>query len=155
MMPSGILIGACFFGLILAGALTGLGIGLLGGRAASLQGTPRLLVTLGFAAFGVLLGAFIGIVQYSALRKRESEERQGWNLVPIVVAAVDIPAGETMIFAMISQRSVPEQFVNGDVVRPDAAMLVVNHRMAVALKAGDAVTWPSVCDVSPDPGRTP
>lgn len=111
MMNTGVLLGVCFLALLLAGLLIGLGLGMLAGRAANLQGAPRVLTTLGFAGLAVLLGTFIGVVHYSGLKKREAEVRRGWNLVPVVVAAVDVPAGTTLTFDMISQRSVPEQFV--------------------------------------------
>lgn len=155
MMPPAILLGAVLLGLLLAGLLIGLGLGMLAGRAAGLQGAPRVLTTLGFAGLSLLLGAFIGIVHYSALRKRERDARDGWNLVPVVVAAVDIPAGTTLTFDMISQRSVPEQFVTADIVKPDSASYIVNERIAVGLMQGDLFTWPAVCAVTPAPAQTP
>jgi pilus assembly protein CpaB len=65
----------------------------------------------------------------------------GYNLVPVVVVAVDVPAGTVLTFDMISQRSVPEQFVTSSVVKPDSASYVVNQRVVNDLQAGDPVRW--------------
>jgi len=56
----------------------------------------------------VVLGLFAGVIAYSAIKKKESDVRRGWNLVPVVVSAVDISEGTVVTFDMISQRSVPE-----------------------------------------------
>jgi pilus assembly protein CpaB len=67
--------------------------------------------------------------------------RRGWNLVPVVVAAQDVPEGTVITFDMISQRSVPEQFVTSSVVKPDSANYVVNQKVLVPLQQGDPLLW--------------
>src|SRR5256885_10024944 len=99
-----------------------------------LKGKTPLFVAL-------LLGLFAGIVGYSAIKKKESDVRRGWNLVPVVVAAVDISEGTVVSFDMISQRSVPEQFVTSSVVKPDSASYVVNQKVLVPVQAGDPLLW--------------
>ena len=88
-----------------------------------------------------VLGLVAGIVAFSAIKKREVDVRRGWNLVPVVVAAVDISEGTVVTFDMISQRSVPEQFVTSSVVKPDSASYVVNQKVLVAVQAGDPMLW--------------
>ena len=99
-----------------------------------LKGKTPLFIAL---ALGLLAGAFA----YIGIRKKEADVRRGWNLVPVIVAAQDVPEGATVTFDMISQRSVPEQFVTSSVVRPDSASYVVNQKVLVALQAGDPLLW--------------
>lgn len=99
-----------------------------------LKGKTPLVVAL-------VLGVFAGVIAYSAVKKKESDVRRGWNLVPVVVAAMDIGEGTTVTFDMISQRSVPEQFVTSSVVKPDSATYVVNQKVLVPVQAGDPLLW--------------
>ena len=99
-----------------------------------LKGKTPLLVA-------VVLGLFAGIVAYSAIKKKEGDVRRGWNLVPVVVSAIDIAEGTVVTFDMISQRSVPEQFVTSSVVKPDSASYIVNQKVLVPVQAGDPLLW--------------
>lgn len=99
-----------------------------------LKGKTPLVVAL-------VLGLLAGVVAYSAIKKKEADVRRGWNLVPVVVASQDIPEGTVVTFDMISQRSVPEQFVTSSVVKPDSASYVVNQKVLVPLQAGDPLLW--------------
>ncbi len=99
-----------------------------------LKGKTPLFVAL-------VLGLLAGVVAYSAIKKKEADVRRGWNLVPVVVAAQDVPEGTVITFDMISQRSVPEQFVTSSVVKPDSATYVVNQKVLVPLQAGDPLLW--------------
>jgi Flp pilus assembly protein CpaB len=92
---------------------------------------------LGFFVMAVL----VGIGGYAWVKKKETDVRRGWNLVPVVVAAQDIPEKTAITFDMISQRSVPEQFVTSSVVKPDSASYVVNQRILVPVQAGDPLLW--------------
>ena len=99
-----------------------------------LKGKTPLLVAL-------VLAVFAGAIAFSAIKKKESDVRRGWNLVPVVVAASDIPEGTVVTLDMISQRPVPEQFVTSSVVRPESASHVVNQKILVPLQAGDPLLW--------------
>ncbi len=99
-----------------------------------LKGKTPLFVAL-------VLGLLAGVIAYSAIKKKEADVRRGWNLVPVVVAAMDIPEGTVVSFEMISQRSVPEQFVTSSVVKPDSASYVVNQKVLVPLQSGDPLLW--------------
>ena len=102
---------------------------------------------------GVMVGALVGMLVAGALtglvgllwvQRAYRNARLGWNLVPVVVAAEDIPAGQEVTFDLISQRSVPEQFVTSSVVLPEAASRVVNQRLLAPVKAGDPLRWSEV-----------
>jgi pilus assembly protein CpaB len=103
-------------------------------EAFMLRGKTPLFVALGLAVL-----AFV--VAYSAVKKKESDVRKGWNLVPVIVASVDISEGSEVTMEMVSQRSIPEQFVTSSVVKPDSASYVVGQKTLVALQAGDPLLW--------------
>lgn len=97
-------------------------------------------------ALGGAAGFFIsllvtGVGGYSYIKKKEADVRRGWNLVPVVVASQDIPERTLVTFDMISQRSVPEQFVTSSVVKPDSASYIVNQKILVPVQAGDPLLW--------------
>jgi len=94
-------------------------------------------VTAGFLVGGAVSG-FLG---HQQVKKAEQDARSGWNLVPVVVAARDIPEGEVVTFDKVAQRGVPEQFVTASVVKPEGATYVINQRLAVPVKEGDMLLW--------------
>lgn len=89
-------------------------------------------------------------VGYALAMDLSVKKRRGWNLKPVVVAAVDVPAGTAIDFEHVSQRSVPEQFVTREMVQPDSASYVVNRPAAVPLLAGDPLLWSSIVPAQPD-----
>ena len=90
-------------------------------------------------AAGLMLMGFG--VAYSALMKEKADVRRGWNLVPVLVANVDLSEGTVVTMAHLSQRSVPEQFVTSSVVKPDSSGYVVGQKVQVAVAAGDPLLW--------------
>jgi pilus assembly protein CpaB len=99
-----------------------------------LKGKTPLLVA-------IVLGLLAGIIAYSAIKRREAEVTKGYNLVTVIVAAVDMSEGSVATFDMISQRAVPEKFVTSSVVRPDSASYIVNQKVLVPIQAGDPLLW--------------
>ncbi|MEW5742095.1 MAG: Flp pilus assembly protein CpaB [Myxococcota bacterium] len=92
-------------------------------------------------AAALVLGVVAALLSWSAIKKREADVRKGWNLVPVVVAAVDLSEGTVVTLEMMSQRSVPEQFVTSSVVKPDSASYIVNQKVLVPVAAGDPLLW--------------
>ncbi len=92
-------------------------------------------------ALFLVLGVIGGFAGYSAVKKAEHDARKGWNLVPVVVAAQDISENSVVAMEMISQRSIPEQFVTSSVVKPDSASYIVNQKVLVPVQAGDPLLW--------------
>lgn len=106
------------------------------------RGSQTLLGLLGGATIGFFVTVLVvGVGGYAWVRTKEKDVRRGWNLVPVVVAAQDIPEDTVISFEAISQRSVPEQFVTSSVVRPDSASYIVNQRILVPVQAGDMMLW--------------
>ena len=99
-----------------------------------LKGKTPLVVALA-------LGLLAGLVSWTAIKKREHDVRQGWELVPVVVASREIPEGAVITNDMISQRAVPEQFVTSSVVKPESANYVIDQKVLVPLQAGDPLLW--------------
>lgn len=99
-----------------------------------LKGKTPLLV-------GVVLAVLAFIVGWSGMQKQRADVRKGWNLVPVIVSAVDLSEGTTVTMEMISQRSIPEQFVTSSVVKPDSASYVVGQKVMVSMQAGDPLLW--------------
>jgi Flp pilus assembly protein CpaB len=101
--------------------------------------------------FGVIAGLVSacllgGGAAFVVEKRLEKQYRAGWNLVPVVVAAVDVPADTVVTFDMISQRSLPEQFVTDSSVKPDSASYIVNESIHRAAQAGDPLLWQSFVD---------
>jgi pilus assembly protein CpaB len=111
------------------------------------SGTPRSpIVTLSLRGRAPLfaslsMAVLAGVVSYSAIKKGEADVRRGWNLVPVVVAAADIPEGTPLSFDLVSQRAIPEQFVTSSVVKPDSASYIINQKVLVPVQAGDPLLW--------------
>ncbi|MGI5860991.1 MAG: Flp pilus assembly protein CpaB [Myxococcales bacterium] len=99
-----------------------------------LKGKTPLLVA-------VILGVLAGAFAFTAIKRKEKEVKQGWNLVPVIVATQDIAEGAVVTYEMISQRPVPEQFVTSSVVKPDSASYVVGQRVLVPVQTGDPLLW--------------
>jgi pilus assembly protein CpaB len=89
----------------------------------------------------VFLGLLSGGVAWASIRAREREVRAGWDLVPVLVAAQDLPEGSTLALEMVARRDVPEQFVTSSVVRPDSAATVLGQKLLVPVQAGDPLLW--------------
>ena len=89
----------------------------------------------------IILGAVALVLTNLNIKQKEIAVRKGWNLVPVVVAASDIPEGTVVTLDMISQRQVPEQFATSSVVRPESASHIVNQKVLVPLQAGDPLLW--------------
>jgi Flp pilus assembly protein CpaB len=102
------------------GFATGLGLGLAVGFA---------LLCLGTAGM------------FFFFKKQGLDAKKGWNLVPVIVATVDITENTAVTMEMISQRSVPEQFVTSSIVKPDSASYIVNQKVLVPVQAGDPLRW--------------
>ena len=90
---------------------------------------------------GLVVMVLIGAGGFAYVKRTASNVRKGWNLVPVVTAAVDIKEDTVLTMAMITQRDVPEQFVTSSVMKPDYASKVVNQRILVPVQAGDPLLW--------------
>lgn len=101
-----------------------------------LKGKTPLLVA-------IVLGVLAGIIAYSAIKRKEQEVRQGWDLVPVIVAAQDIGAGTELTQDMIAQRPIPSQFVTPSNVKFDEHTItsLFGQKVMVDIKQGDPLLW--------------
>jgi pilus assembly protein CpaB len=90
---------------------------------------------------GLALTCLLSGVGYAWVQKTRSEVRKGWNLVPVVVAAQDIAEGTPVTLELLSQRSVPEQFVTPSIVKPDQVASIINQSVRAPVSAGDPLSW--------------
>jgi len=91
----------------------------------------------------VILGLVAGLLAFSALRKREREIKEGWNLIPVIVANQDVPEG-TLISRknfdrFFAKRDVPEQYVTTNVFRPHDRSQLMGQRLTVAVRRGEPI----------------
>ena len=77
----------------------------------------------------------------SACSEASAAEPNPDALVPIVVAARDLPAGAVLTFDDIAQRSVPARWVTSSIVKPDSVSYVVNQPLMLPLLEGDPLLW--------------
>jgi pilus assembly protein CpaB len=91
---------------------------------------------------GLVGGVMVsGLVAYNWAHKSAAKAREGWNLLPVIVAAQDMEEGTVLTFDHVYQRSIPEQFVTASNVRPNAADHIINKKLLVPVKAGDPLLW--------------
>ena len=102
---------------------------------------PSSMVVLGVALGLATALVFGGALAWVFGMKARDDARKGFNLVPVIVAAVDLPAGDPVSIETISQRSMPEQFVTSSVVRPDSASAIIERPQHLDLRAGDLLLW--------------
>ena len=82
----------------------------------------------------VILAALAAVMVHSVMSKKEAEVRKGWNLTPIVVAAMDIEEGQTITMDMMSRHMIPEQFVTSSVIKPESANYVDGQKVLVPIQ---------------------
>lgn len=74
-------------------------------------------------------------------------------MVQVVVAAVDIGAGETVTMEKIAQKKAPERLITSSVVKPDSASYIVDQPLLVPVLAGDLLLWSQFATVNGDSHR--
>jgi hypothetical protein len=95
------------------------------------------------------VGMVGGVVGWVFAKRAEFDARRGWNLVPVVVAAKDLPPGTRVTVELVSQRSVPEQFVTDSVVSPERIGDVLGSPVISPVSAGEPLRW-SLLSTIPD-----
>jgi Flp pilus assembly protein CpaB len=63
------------------------------------------------------------------------------SLVPIVLAARDLPAGSAVTWGDLTQSSIPADQVSSSVIKPDAASYIDNQKLLLPVLAGDPMQW--------------
>ncbi|MDQ3263347.1 MAG: pilus assembly protein N-terminal domain-containing protein [Myxococcota bacterium] len=68
-------------------------------------------------------------------------ETGGWELVPVLVAAIDIQEGSPLTQNMVVTRRVPRFLLTSSVARPDSLNYLLNAKTHVPIQAGDFLLW--------------
>lgn len=99
---------------------------------------------------GFRLALVAGVLWWAAISRQTTETREGWDLVPVLAASVDVPPGTLLTADMVKTREVPKLLAKGGVVAPDAAEALVDQEAAVALHAGEPLMWAQLRAHRPD-----
>ncbi|RLB59453.1 MAG: Flp pilus assembly protein CpaB [Deltaproteobacteria bacterium] len=89
----------------------------------------------------LVLGLLAALIAYKTMKRQEEKVKEGWNLVPVVVANRDIREGTVLEWDMVAQHEMPEQFVTPSVVDPKQFEKVVGQKLMVPLQRGDLILW--------------
>lgn len=89
------------------------------------------------AGFALLAGLWI----YGSVRTEEERIREGWDPVPILVAAEALEEGALVERESLAPGELPERFVSESMVRPAHAGTLLGQRLLVPLRPGDPVLW--------------
>lgn len=89
----------------------------------------------------LVLGILAALIAYKTMKRQEERVKEGWNLVPVVVANRDLREGTVLDWDMVAQHEMPEQFVTPSVVDPKQFEKVVGQKLMVPLQRGDLILW--------------
>ena len=99
-----------------------------------LQGKTPLIIA------GVL-ALLAGLLAYQTIYLKEKKLKEGWDLVPVVVASQDVVEGTPLDYELLAVRSIPRQFVTPSVVVPDRIDKVIGQKLMAPIQAGDLILW--------------
>ena len=105
---------------------------------------------VGFALGVLVVGGVVGLAGYAWVKRSEKLHKRGWNLVPVVVAAQDLPPGVPLTDAELARRPIPEQFATDSVVRPEAVEAVLHQPLLVPLSDGYCTLLNIPCSACPN-----
>jgi len=99
-----------------------------------LKGKMPLVVALG-------LGLLAGLLAYKTIKRQEEKVKEGWDLVPVVVANRDVVEGSIMDYDMVARHQMPDKFVTPSIVSPKQFEKVIGQKLMVPLQRGDLILW--------------
>ncbi len=91
--------------------------------------------------FAALFALAAAVATWFALARTREKARAGWDLVPVLVAAKQLPEGSLVSVELLAKSALPEQFATPSVVRPESLSLVEGQRLKMALRPGDLLLW--------------
>lgn len=95
-----------------------------------LQGSSPWLVALALLVGGLL-------ANWAGIFTVEKRARSNWQMVQVVVAAEDLPAGSTLTVDNVAVRMVPKLGERTDAIAGDALNFVLEQKLAVDVQLGD------------------
>lgn len=99
-----------------------------------LKGKVPLIIAL-------VLGFLAALVAYRTMKHHEEQVKEGWELVPVVVADRDVQEGMALEWDMVAEHRMPKQFVTTNVVDPKQMERVIGQKLMVPLQRGDLIVW--------------
>ncbi len=99
-----------------------------------LKGKMPLIVALA-------LGLVAALLAFKTMQRQEARVKEGWNLVPVVVATRDIMEGTVLDYDMVASSKMPQQFVTPSVVVPKQFEKVIGQKLMVPLQQSDLILW--------------
>jgi pilus assembly protein CpaB len=90
------------------------------------------------AALCALLGTslYLGMVNYV-----KAKVLRPWTMMPVVVAARDLPEGTKLMLEQLSVRAIPSQNASVSVVKPESIEYALGKTLEFPLQAGDPLLW--------------
>ncbi len=88
-----------------------------------------------------VLALLAALLVWKKLQHEEEKVREGWTLVPVVVANRDVQEGTVLDYDMVAKMKMPEQFVTPSVVKPSQFDKVIGQKLMVPLQRGDLILW--------------
>jgi pilus assembly protein CpaB len=88
-----------------------------------------------------VLGLMAALLAYKTIQRKEEKIKEGWTLVPVVVANRDVVEGTVLDYDMVAKMQMPEQFVTPSVVKPSQFEKVIGQKLMVPLQRGDLILW--------------
>jgi pilus assembly protein CpaB len=89
----------------------------------------------------LVLGLLAALISHRTMKRQEEKIKEGWNLVPIVVASRDISEGSSLEWDMVAEHQIPEQFASSSLVEPKQIERVIGQQLMVPLQKGDPIMW--------------
>lgn len=104
------------------------------------------------AILAVVGGVAAGIIAVVLVQTYLQRERQsifsGMEMVSVLVAADDLPAGTKMTKNVLSKRDIPKKYVNGSSVSLKDVKLVLGQELIFPLKKNDPILWSDLGEAS-------
>lgn len=99
-----------------------------------LKGKTPLIIAIG-------LGLVAALLAHRTLKHKEEKIKEGWTLVPVVVANRDIVEGSVLDYEMVARMDMPDRFVTPSVVKPGQFEKVIGQKLMVPVQRGDLILW--------------
>jgi pilus assembly protein CpaB len=100
----------------------------------------------------LLISILLGLVAALLVRSYVADivfQKTGGNVIPIVIAKSEIPAGTPIRAELLSVLTIPEAYLHARTVRAQDQALLLGQRPAVDLAPGEAIQWPEI-QLAPD-----
>lgn len=98
----------------------------------------KALMALGVSIFLGVVAIFL-VGQY--IKNKEKKIYAGMELLSVIAAVKEIPAGASITQDMFAPRKVPEKFVHGNAIAPKDFNMLLGQTINFPLKKGDTLLW--------------